>query len=121
VNSYDFLSIPLAVQYKLYQNKKSTAVINAGVNVNIRSYYSNSIQGDLKHTYASTAGTAKANNKITADIYAGLRLTRIVNGKAQIFAEPFLQLNFMKYNMPAMINNKNIHRAGINFGLSYGF
>jgi|GEM_PF-2191747 len=120
VNSYDFLTIPLAVQYTFYERNKWSINFNGGIYLNVRSYYKNSIQGNLEHQYTSgKTGTSKANNKVTADIYTGLRFTRIIGSNIHLFAEPFLQLNFMKYNMPGMINNKNIHRAGINIGFAY--
>jgi hypothetical protein len=93
--------------------------INGGVYLNLISYYKNSIQGDLEKHYASNVSITKANNKITTDIYAGLRVNRLLGKNIQFFAEPFFQFNFMRYNMQNMINNKNIHRAGINIGISY--
>lgn len=117
-NSYDIVSIPLAVQYNLFENKLWSLSLNGGVYLNIKTIYKNNIQGELIPQYASGSSPRKKNTMAT-DLFAGIRLARTISKKWQLYAEPTLQFNLMKYNLPEMINYKFIHRAGITIGFSY--
>jgi hypothetical protein len=118
-NSYDFISIPISAQYTLWENKLWSLSVNGGVYLNIKTIYKNSIKGELVPQYASGASATQKKNTMTTDIFAGIRLARTISSKWQLYAAPTFQVNFMRYNMPEMINYKFIHRAGITIGLSY--
>jgi hypothetical protein len=118
-NSYDFISIPVSLQYTLFENKLWSLALSGGVYLNIKTIYKNSIKGDLVPQYASGVPAAQKKHSMTTDIFAGIRLARRISNKWQLYAEPTFQVNFMQYNMPEMINYKFIHRAGITIGLSY--
>lgn len=119
VNSFDLLSIPVYLQYNLLEKRKWSLGLNAGVSFSIRSDYRNSIKGELVPTYHSAAKSSGRDNKLTMDIFAGLRISRKFGERLQLFAEPALQFNMVRFNMPDMINYKYIHRAGIGIGMSY--
>ncbi len=118
-NSYDFISIPVSLQYALWENKLWSLSLSGGVYFNIKTIYKNSIQGKLVPQYAAGVSASQKKNTTTTDVFAGIRLARTINSKWQLYAEPTFQVNFMRYNMPEMIDYKFIHRAGLTIGLSY--
>lgn len=119
VNSFDLISIPVYLQYNLVEKRKWSLALNAGLSFSIRSDYRNSIKGELVPTYHSSAKSSGRDNKLTMDIFAGLRISRMFGERFQVFAEPSFQFNMVRFNMPDMINYKYIHRAGIGIGISY--
>ncbi|MGC4102978.1 hypothetical protein [Ferruginibacter sp.] len=118
-NSYDFISLPLMVQYKLTEKPTWSLLLNGGICFNINTVYKNSIEGNLVANNTASNNTATKNSKTTIDFFAGMRLTKKLDKNWQFFAEPTLQLNLVKYNMPGMIEYKNIHRAGVSLGFTY--
>lgn len=119
VNSYDMVSIPVFIQYHLWEHAGWSLSFNGGLNFNISTDYKNSISGNLVADYAGSQKKRTGDKQFTADIFAGLRLGRNWGSHVQLFAEPVLQLNMIRYRMPDMINYKYLHRAGLNLGLSF--
>jgi len=119
VNSYDMVSVPVFIQYRLWEHAGWCLSFNGGLNFNISTDYKNSISGSLVADYAGSQKKRAGDKQFTADIFAGLRLGRNWGSHVQLFAEPVLQLNMIRYRMPDMINYKYLHRAGLNVGLSF--
>lgn len=118
VNSYDIVSIPVGIQYYFWKKSGWAVSLAAGLNFTVSNMYKNSIEGELQPVYAS-GSAGKPDRKFAADIFTGIRLSRQFGRHYQLFAEPSLQFNLMRYRLPGMIDYKNIHRAGITFGFSY--
>lgn len=119
VNSYTMLSIPVFLQYNLWERSAWQLSFHSGLCFNIRADYQNSISGNLVPDYAGSNKKRTGDNQLTVDIFAGLRLSRSLGKSIQLFAEPVFQFNMVKYRMPDMINYKYIHRAGIQVGVSF--
>lgn len=117
-NSYRFITIPFSFHYELMNKKAWTVYISGGLNLNISSY-NNSITGQLEPTYTSSSRPGNKDNKVTTDIYAGLRLSRRFGNKYDLFAEPAMLYNINGYNLSNQVNNAKLHKAGIGFGISW--
>lgn len=118
VNSYRFLSIPVSIRYQLMQRSKWTLDLQAGIDINLQSRYSNSIAGTLVPQFSGT-NTTKRNHSIGTGFNAAIRLNRRLNKNYLLYAAPYFQVNPRKLYLQQMPAPVNIHRLGLSLGASY--
>lgn len=118
-NSYDFISIPVFVQYNVWEKKNWLLSLNGGLNFNVKRVYKNSIEGNLVPAYSTAGITNKKQQQANMDIFMSLRLARTIGKNYRLYAEPTMQLNLQQYRMPGMINYKNMHKAGLTIGIAW--
>ena len=118
VNSYNFVSIPLSIRYQLMQRSYWMMDLQAGIDINISSRYSNSIEGQLQPQFNNPAGK-KHNRSIGTGFNAGLMISRRAGRHYWLYASPYLQLNPGKLYLEKMLTPVSLHRTGIAFGIIF--
>lgn len=119
VNSYQFLSIPLSLQYQLSRGREWELALQAGLDINLSSQYRNAIAGKLIPYYGSGNPVPAENKSMGVGFYTGLYIARELGKRYGIFASPYLQWNPSKINLTGMPAAGKISRAGIGFGVHY--
>ncbi|MFT3979702.1 MAG: hypothetical protein QM687_04475 [Ferruginibacter sp.] len=120
VNSYRFLSIPLAAQYNIWQRKSWTLQANAGIDINLVTKYRNSITGNIISGFGSGTQPSR-NSSIGTGFHFQLRAGRQLYKHLDVYLAPYLQVNPRKLYSPGMLQPRSINRAGIGFGITYHF
>ncbi|RYD80201.1 MAG: hypothetical protein EOP53_08440 [Sphingobacteriales bacterium] len=119
VNSYSFISIPVALRYNVWQQKNWRFDLSAGIDINIESRYRNSIEGELMPQFAA-GNTTRRNNSMGVGYNAAALLGRKMGSRYFIYAAPYIQLNPSKVYLKEMLSPRKLNRSGVSFGLSYG-
>lgn len=118
LNSYQLLSVPVSVQYQLYQRSAWSLRLHGGVFFNIRAGYDNRIQGTLLATGTGGAHEPGSRSQTGFDLFAGVRLSRSL-GSWELFTESSFRYNLSRYNLTGMLNRKYIHQPGVTVGASF--
>jgi hypothetical protein len=121
VNSYNFLSIPLSIQYQLSGSNGWELALQAGLDINLSSKYRNEIAGKLVPRYAPGNSAPVKNKSMGIGFNTGLYIGRGLGKRYIIFAAPYLQLNPTKIYLQGMPAGGKINRAGIGWGINYRF
>jgi hypothetical protein len=111
LNSYQFYTIPILMQYTLSQHGSWSLLLDGGLYFNIADTYHNSITGKW-----TSANSGTFNNGISVDIVAGIRVSRYAYKRCDVFAEPVLRYSLSSQNS---FIPKKIDQVGLSIGLSY--
>ena len=117
VDRYASLDIPLLVGYDLKTSFIKTA-ISAGIVYNLYTWYqgmdmvSNIYIGRITEIYKSNTG---------ASVFIGLNLSKQINKKLEIIAEPYYRYRLSYMTKPETYFRQKINIAGVNVGLRYNF
>ncbi len=118
VNSYQLFSIPVFVQYSIIQKPKWTLDAVGGLYFNISGNYKNEINRNAAAPLLAAPGTTNKSNT-GMDIFAGIRISKKLSKRLDLFAMPSMRWSLAKYNVKNSLLDKNINQAGVGFGLCY--
>ena len=118
LNSYQFLSLPLSVQYKLMERGSWSLQLNGAVIINISADYHNRIQGDFLRVDNNGTHVSQQRKGAAIDLFVGLRISKAYRS-FRIFAEPGFRYNFRGYDPGSMITRKFMHQAGLSVGITH--
>jgi hypothetical protein len=119
VNSYDFLSIPVFIQYNFLQKRSWSLGAVAGANINVYGEYKNEINSDKDTALIASSQTLERKNSIALALYGGFRVGKRITKKLELFGAPSLTWALGNQNIKNSFLNKKISQAGLNIGLSY--
>lgn len=117
VDRYASLDVPLLVGYDLKTPFIKTT-INAGIVYNLYTWYqgmdmiSNIYIGRITEIYKHNTG---------ASVFIGLNLSKQINKKLEIMAEPYYRYRLSYMTMSETFFSQKINIAGVNVGLRYNF
>jgi len=116
-NRYRSLNIPLIASYEFGGDKLKFAV-NAGVILNLRSWYSGE---SLNDSLAVVPLNSKTNSiykqNIGLGIYAGFSIIKPLRNNAELFFEPYFRYNLS--NMSTGAFSQKFNSAGLAIGIRY--
>ena len=118
VNSYQLFSIPVFVQYNIIQKQQWSAAAVGGFYFNISSNYKNEINRNAAAALLPAPGTTNKTNT-GLDLFAGIRMSKRLSKRLDVFAMPSIRLSLAKYNIKSSLLDKNINQAGVGFGMCY--
>ena len=118
-NSYRLFSIPVFVQYSFIQKSSWSLGAVAGLYINVASRYHNEINRNATAMLTAKSGSSGDKTTTGIDIYGGLRVSKMINKRFELFAIPAIRWNLGGNNFKNSLNNKKIQQAGISFGVSF--
>lgn len=118
LNSYKLYSIPVSLNYTFSTRRIFSFSLTGGAYFTFAQYH-NAINGDLKALTTNGVQLTNDKNKMTIDLFGGVRMSWLVN-KYQFFIEPVFRYNLNKYELKHTLTNKNISEAGMSLGITYG-
>ena len=117
VNSYQFLSIPVFIQYDFIKKSSWSFGTMLGAYFNIYNHYKNEIDRDAAAPIVSSAQSP--NNSIGVSLFGGIRLEKKTNRRLSFFGMPSFSWNISQPYIKNSLLNKKIHLTGIGLGISY--
>ncbi len=118
-NSYQFLSIPVFIQYNFVQRQSWSLGIVAGLNVNVYSKYTNEINKNAAAPLLASSQTNDGKNNIGFSFYGGFRFGKRIGKRMELFGTPSITWAAGKQNIKNSLLDKKIQSAGLSVGLSY--
>ncbi|MFT3912359.1 MAG: hypothetical protein QM737_23230 [Ferruginibacter sp.] len=118
-NCYQFLSIPVFIQYNFVQKQSWSLGIVAGINVNLYSKYQNEINKNASAPLVASSQTTNNENKIGFSFYGGFRFGKRISKRMELFGTPSITWAAGKQNIKNSLLDKKIQSAGLSVGLSY--
>ncbi len=118
VNSYQLFSIPVFVQFNFIQKPGWSVGAVGGFYFNISSNYKNEINNNSAAPLLVAPGTTNRSN-IGMDLFAGIRVSKNIGKRLDLFAMPSMRWSLARYNIKNSLLDKNINNAGAGFGLCY--
>lgn len=117
INKYRSIDVPLLFSYQLPITKTINAHMNAGVVVNLSSGYKGKIPDAYGDGIDINNGVYKSNTG--ASVFAGFDVSKKMNGKTDVFAEPFLIFRTKSITNNLQAFTQKNHLAGLSLGLRY--
>ena len=118
VNSYQFLNIPVFLQYSLVQKRSWSLSAVAGIQINIAARYKNEINKDSIAPLISSSSQARKKD-IGFSVYGGFRFAKPISKKFEFFFTAFMNWSPTTQNIKNSLINKKIQQAGVSIGVSY--
>lgn len=115
VNTYTYLSVPVSVQYLVFEKGKWQVALDAGVNVNVSGRYSNNINRKLVAPLSCTQPVTDEKMNVNLSYFGGMRFDRRINQNMGLFLNPNILFSPVKQG----ITDRRIHRFGIGAGLAF--
>lgn len=120
VNKYKFLNVPLLMSYTSNSSKSFSFSASTGIVINVSSKYKGAIPSissqpmniENENVYYINTGIG---------LYFGADLSKNINKKIDLFAEPFFQFNVKNMTNSFQPFNQYMHLTGINLGLRFNF
>jgi len=117
-NHYKSIYVPLMLSYNTKWPGTIHTSVNTGVLLNISSKYKGAIP-DVSGNTITIAHSNVYNKNTGVSLYLGIALSKEINKKTDIFAEPYFlyRINDMTTNIQSF--NQKINTTGIALGLRY--
>lgn len=122
-NSYNYyrnIELPISLSYEM-GNKNFKTAINAGVIVNLASWYKGKV---LDTSFQMVNVNPKENDGITKhsvglSLYGSISFIKPVNDRADIFAEPYFRYSLSKLQNTAYNFSQRFSALGLTLGIRY--
>jgi hypothetical protein len=120
VNRFRSLDIPVMVGYQFGTKEDDLRVgINAGVIVNLSSWYEGVMLDSTMATVPITKGNSNMiyKSRVGLGLYGGVSISKKLSDDMQVFAEPYFRYNLSNMTTPNAPYNQKFSLGGISLGV----
>jgi len=117
-NRYRNIGVPLLISYKTRWISNTHLSINTGIILNITSRYKGAIPSVFGQPINVRSNNVYDKNT-SANLYLGMDISKRINRRTDIFAEPWFSYRFKNMVNPFYLFHKKIHTSGLSLGLRY--
>ena len=117
-NRYKSIDVPLLISYQTNWTSNLDLSVNAGINLNISSRYKGFIPS-ISGQVVDIAGNNVYEKNTGLALYLGIDLSKKVNRRTDIFAEPWFSYRLKNIANRSYPFNQKIHASGLSFGVRY--
>jgi hypothetical protein len=117
-NTYRNIEIPVLIGYE-FGGEKWRYGINAGVIVNLKSWYSGeALDTSFMAASLSSKSVGMKKSSVGLGLYAGFSIIKPIGNKLDVFAEPYFRYNLSQMESSAGYKQR-FSAAGLNIGIRY--